>query len=140
MCIRDSLSAGESIEVLIDGFENETVKDLAQDKLLGEEIFIRDYILPIEVAKFFFFDAEKIVTLAEANTVEQRKNLSKAYSEILGIKKYEDLKNEYEDIQKRLRQQSASKEEQVKLNNYEAEVSNNELAISENEQKIFNLN
>lgn len=134
------LSAGESIEVLIDGFENETVKDLAKDRLLGEEIFIRDYILPIEIAKFFFFDAEKIVTLAEVNTIEQRKNLSKAYSEILGIKKYEDLKDEYEDIQKRLRQQSASREEQSKLNNYEAEVRNNELAISENEQKIFNLN
>ncbi|TAG40969.1 MAG: DNA sulfur modification protein DndD [Cytophagia bacterium] len=134
------LSEGESIEVLIDGFENETVKDLAKDKLSGEEIFIRDYILPIEIAKFFFFDAEKIVTLAEVNTVEQRKNLSKAYSEILGIKKYEDLKDEYEDIQKRLRQLSASREEQAKLNSYEAEVRNSELAISENDQKIFNIN
>jgi DNA sulfur modification protein DndD len=34
------------------------------------------------------------VSLAEVNTAEQRKNLSRAYSEVLGIKKYEDIKNE----------------------------------------------
>jgi DNA sulfur modification protein DndD len=133
------LSAGESVEVLIDGLDNETVKELGNDKLSGEEMFIRDYILPIEIAKFFFFDAEKIVTLAEVNTAEQRRNLSKAYSEILGIKKYEDLKEEFEDIQKRLRSKSASKDEQEKLNNLEAEVRNFDLNISSNEIKINDL-
>ena len=133
------LSAGESVEVLIDGLINETVKELGNDKLSGEEMFIRDYILPMEIAKFFFFDAEKIVTLAEVNTAEQRRNLSKAYSEILGIKKYEDLKDEYDDIQKRLRSKSASKDEQEKLNNLEAEVRNFDLNISANENKINDL-
>lgn len=93
------LNPGEDeVEVLVDNHENQLIKDLHTDKMKGEEIFIRDFLLPIEVAKFFFFDAEKIVSLAEVNTDDQRKSLSKAYSEILGIKKYEDLRKEYENI------------------------------------------
>jgi DNA sulfur modification protein DndD len=104
------LNAGEEeVQILIDGHENQLVKELTTDKMKGEEIFIRDFLLPIEVAKFFFFDAEKIVSLAEVNTEEQRKSLSKAYSEILGIKKYDDLRKEYEAISLRLRTQTAHK-------------------------------
>lgn len=133
------ISGGESLEVKIDGLDNDLVKELGDDRLSGEEMFIRDYVLPIEIAKFFFFDAEKIVTLAEVNTAEQRRKLSKAYSEILGIKKFDDLFEEYSDIQKRLRSKSASKEEQEKLNNLEAEIRNSELNISINEEKIYDL-
>lgn len=70
-----------------------------EDITKEEEIFIRDYILPIEIAKFFFFDAEKIVSFAQINTPEQRQDLSRAYSQVLGIQKYDDLKNELERIQ-----------------------------------------
>ncbi|WHT39500.1 AAA family ATPase [Myroides sp. mNGS23_01] len=76
----------EDVEILIDDAENELTKEV------GYEVFINDFILPREIAKFFFFDAEKIVTLAEAKTKSELRNLSKAYSEVLGIKKYEDLK------------------------------------------------
>jgi DNA sulfur modification protein DndD len=133
------LTTGEDLEILIDGFENETVRELSTDKVSSGEIFIRDYLLPIEIAKFFFFDAEKIVTLAEVNSVEQRRNLSRAYSEILGIKKYEQLKDEFEDIQKRLRSKNASKEEKGKLNLLEAEIKNLELEIHSNEHSINEL-
>lgn len=93
-------SASDKVEVLVDGFQNELIQDLTTDgKQDGEEIFIRDFILPIEIAKFFFFDAEKIVSLAEINSPEQRRLLSKAYTEVLGIKKYEDLKDQLESIQ-----------------------------------------
>ena len=61
-------------------------------KEVGYEVFINDFVLPREIAKFFFFDAEKVVTLAEAKSVSELRSLSKAYSEVLGIKKYEDLK------------------------------------------------
>jgi DNA sulfur modification protein DndD len=77
-------SAEEVLEIFIDGYPSE----LAQE--VGAELFIREFIMPIEIAKFFFFDAEKIVSLAEVNTAEQRRNLSQAYSEVLGIKKYEE--------------------------------------------------
>jgi DNA sulfur modification protein DndD len=127
------LSTGEDLEILIDGFENETVRELAEDKVSSGEIFIRDYLLPIEIAKFFFFDAEKIVNLAEVNSIEQRRNLSRAYSEILGIKKYEQLKTEFEEVQKRLRTNNASKGEKEKLNILEAEIKNIEIEIEESE-------
>lgn len=62
--------ANDVIDILIDGYPNELTKEV------GPETFIRDFILPKEIAKFFFFDAEKIVSLAEVNTLEQRKELS----------------------------------------------------------------
>lgn len=96
-------SSSDSVDMLIDGRPSALAKES------GTEMFIRDFLLPKEIAKFFFFDAEKIVTLAEINTAEQRRKLSEAYSEVLGIKKYEDLKSELEGIQIRLRQESASK-------------------------------
>lgn len=132
-------SKGEDLEILIDGLENQTVRELANDKVSSGEIFIRDYLLPIEIAKFFFFDAEKIVSLAEVTSNEQRRNLSKAYSEILGIKKYEVLKSEFEDVLTRLRATNASKEEKAKLNLLKAEIQNIELAIDENESTARDL-
>lgn len=133
-------SAGEDLEILIDGYENETVvRDLADSKVASGEIFIREYLLPIEIAKFFFFDAEKIVTLAESNSEEQRKNLSRAYSEILGIKKYELLKDELDDIQKKIRSKNANNDEKEKLNLLEAEIKNLDLGIHSNELLISEL-
>ena len=86
--------------------ENELTKEV------GYEVFINDFILPREIAKFFFFDAEKIVSLAEAKSKSELKNLSKAYSEVLGIKKYEDLKKNLEILLSKLKRSGASKLEQ----------------------------
>jgi DNA sulfur modification protein DndD len=123
----------EEVDVLIDGYHSELSKDV------GPEIFIREFIMPIEIAKFFFFDAEKIVNLAEVNTTEQRRNLSRAYSEVLGIKKYEDIKKELENLQLRLRQESASVAEKGLLKKLQAEVDTCEELIIENHRKISEL-
>lgn len=126
-------SIAEEVEVLIDGYPSELAKEV------GQEIFIREFIMPIEIAKFFFFDAEKIVSLAEVNTAEQRKNLSHAYSEVLGIKKYEDIKKELESLQLKLRQESASAKEKGELKHLEAEVETCEAKIEENKRLITEL-
>ena len=123
-------SVNDEVEVLIDGYPSELAKEV------GQEIFIREFIMPIEIAKFFFFDAEKIVSLAEVNTAEQRKNLSLAYSEVLGIKKYEDFKGELEGLQLKLRQESASASEKGTLKQLEAEVETFEERIKENQKLI----
>jgi DNA sulfur modification protein DndD len=99
----------EELTIKIDGLENELTKEV------GFEVFINDFILPREIAKFFFFDAEKIVSLAEAKSKSELKNLSKAYSEVLGIKKYEDLKKNLETLLIKLRRNGASQVEQTKL-------------------------
>lgn len=99
----------EELKIYIDGLENELTKEV------GYEVFINDFILPREIAKFFFFDAEKIVSLAEAKTPAELKNLSRAYSEVLGIKKYEDLKRNLELLISKLKHKGADKKQQTKL-------------------------
>lgn len=123
-------SAGDDVEILIDGYPSELAKEV------GPDIFIREFIMPIEIAKFFFFDAEKIVSFADVNTPEQRRNLSKAYSEVLGIKKYEDLKKELENLQLKLRQESASAKEKEELSKLESEVKIYEIRIEDNYRTI----
>ncbi|HEV7347900.1 AAA family ATPase [Telluribacter sp.] len=133
-----STKTGESLSILIDGFQNQLISDLRTDRFNGEEIFIRDFLLPIEIAKFFFFDAEKIVTLAEINTNEQRKKLSLAYSEILGIKKYEELQREYEDVRTRLGALDKPKD-QMAYNTSKTDIANAKLVIERNQYLIFDL-
>ena len=99
----------ETVRILIDGAENELTKEV------GHDIFVNDFILPKEIAKFFFFDAEKIVALAEMKSVQDKRNLSLAYSEVLGIKKYEDLKANLEDLRIRFRRNSASAADRKRL-------------------------
>jgi DNA sulfur modification protein DndD len=75
----------DCLEILIDGQPSELTTNV------GNDVFINDYILPREIAKFFFFDAEKIVSLAEAKTIPELRQLGIAYSEVLGISKFEEL-------------------------------------------------
>jgi DNA sulfur modification protein DndD len=126
-------NASEEVEIIIDGYPSELAKEV------GQEIFIREFIMPIEIAKFFFFDAEKIVSLAEVTTNEQRKKLSRAYSEVLGIKKYEDVKGNLENLQIKLRQESASASEKALLEKLKAEVIGYEEHIIEDHNKISEL-
>jgi len=134
-------SANDKVEVLIDGYPNQLIQDLTTEgKQDGEEIFIRDFILPIEIAKFFFFDAEKIVSLAEINSPEQRRILSKAYTEVLGIKKYEDLKDQLENIQDEYRKKSAKPQERAEFNQIETDIKNKQIGIDEIDAQIQNLN
>ncbi len=123
----------EELEILIDGMQSE----LAQE--VGKEIFIRDFIMPKEIAKFFFFDAEKIVSLAEIHTAEQRKKLSKAYVEVLGIKQYQDLKEDLENYLNKLKSETASTKDKLNLETIKAEST---AKLEENEElqkKISNL-
>ena len=132
-------SASDKVEVLIDGYPNELIDDLSKENQKGEEIFIRDFILPIEIAKFFFFDAEKIVSLAEVNSNSQRRQLSKAYSEVLGIQKYEDLKANLEEKQDEYRRRSAKPEEKEELNQLHADIANTNLVIEKYQNQIDEL-
>ena len=129
----------DQVEILIDGYPNELIQDLSKNNQSGEEIFIRDFILPLEIAKFFFFDAEKIVSLAEVTSSEQRRALSRAYSEVLGIHKYEELKSVYESIQDDYRKKSAKPKDKLEYNQLEADIKNKDIEIQSVEQTIEDL-
>ncbi|MCF6271112.1 MAG: hypothetical protein L3J41_15475, partial [Melioribacteraceae bacterium] len=132
-------SSSDKVEVFIDGYTNELIEDLTKENQRGEEIFIREFILPIEIAKFFFFDAEKIVSLAEVNSNNQRRQLSKAYSEVLGIQKYEDLKANLEEKQDEYRRRSAKPEEKEELNQLHTNIENSKIEIETLDSKIDDL-
>lgn len=124
-------STNDELKILIDGKDN----DLFGDKN-EEEMFIRDYILPIEIAKFFFFDAEKIVSFAQINTPEQRAELSKAYSQVLGIQKYDELKKELEKLQDDYRRESAQPKDKKEFNELLASIATDEDYIVDIDSKI----
>lgn len=126
----------EELDILIDGRSNDLFAGSKEEKLKEEEIFIRDYILPIEIAKFFFFDAEKIVSFAQINTPEQRHELSRAYSQVLGIQKYDDLKNELERIQDDYRKDSAKPQDRVAFNNLLSSIKNDENEMKDIDESI----
>jgi DNA sulfur modification protein DndD len=130
----------ESLKILIDGQENQLTKEV------GYEVFINDFILPREIAKFFFFDAEKIVTLAEAKSKNELRSLSKAYSEVLGIKKYEDLKLNLKSLLTKLKRGGVSTVEKSKLDElirketeYNELIELNEKDQNEKDVEISNL-
>lgn len=136
----DTLSGEEKLTVLIDNRINELIQELrTEGKQDGEEVFIRDFILPIEIAKFFFFDAEKIVSLADTSTVDERKNLSIAYTQVLGINKYEELKATLESLQDDYRKKSATKEDEQQFNTTDTSIKNHELRISKLSGEIEQL-
>ena len=129
----------DELEILIDGRKNDLFTGPKEEIAKEEEIFIRDYILPIEIAKFFFFDAEKIVSFAQINTPEQRKDLSLAYSQVLGIQKYEDLKSELGRIQDDYRRASAKPQEKLEFDGLILEIGSKEEAIETFTEEIANL-
>lgn len=107
----DFLLEKENVDVLIDDKVNELAKDV------GYDIFINDFILSKDIAKFFFFDAEKIVSLAEVKSIDEKRKLSTAYGEVLGIKKYEDIKRNLENLRVKFRKMSG-----VSVNHSELEM------------------
>jgi len=105
----DIIKDEESVEILIDGIKNELSTEI------GHEVFINDFILNKDIARFFFFDSEKIVSLAETNTLDEKRKLCSAYNEVLGVKKYEDLKRNLENLRLRFRRKSDDIESRNKL-------------------------
>ena len=119
----------EFVEVLIDGQVNELAKEV------GYDIFINDFILSKDIAKFFFFDAEKIVNLAEVKSLDEKRRLSTAYSEVLGIKKYEDIKRNLENLRLKFRKSAGSTASKAKLDKLQTGVANLETQIRAKEEE-----
>ena len=119
----------EFVDVLIDGQVNELAREV------GYDIFINDFILSKDIAKFFFFDAEKIVNLAEVKSIEEKRRLSTAYSEVLGIKKYEDIKRNLENLRLKFRKSAGSTASKAKLDKLQNGVTDKETQIKAKEEE-----
>lgn len=92
--------------------------------------FINDYIIPIDAAKFVFFDAEKISEIANLSIKEEGSFINDALGKILGLDTYDTL---IEDIEfyintlkkegatKNLQEQIVDKEKAIELSNIDIE-------------------
>lgn len=107
----DMITEKEYVEILIDGVKNELTSEI------GSDVFINDFVLNKDLARFFFFDSEQIVALAETNTTTEKRRLCSAYNEVLGVRKYEDLKHNLENVRLRFRKKSSDVEGKEKLLN-----------------------
>jgi DNA sulfur modification protein DndD len=125
----DIIREEEKVEVLIDGIKNELSTEL------GHEVFINDFVLNKDTARFFFFDSEKIISLAETNTIDEKRKLCSAYNEVLGVKKYEDLKRNLENLRLRFRRKSDDIEGRNILNSLLSKKISLEYSILEMEKE-----
>ena len=105
----DYITEKEFIDIFIDGQKNELTNEI------GPDIFINDFILNKDIARFFFFDSEQIVALAETNTAAEKRKLCSAYNEVLGVRKYEELKHNLENVRLRFRKKSSDIDSRNKL-------------------------
>lgn len=102
-----------------------------------KKVFINDYIIPIEAAKFVFFDAEKIASWAELSTKEEGNVLNDALGKILGLDIYETLISDLETYTDGLRKESAASVEKQQISTTEKGIEINSQKILELEEQII---
>lgn len=138
-------SGTEEFEINIDGIKTTLFDDNDYKK-----IFVNDYLIPIEAAKFVFFDAEKIASWAELSTKEEGSVLNDALGKILGLDVYESLVRDLDiytdDLRKesattQVRQQITTTEKGIELNvekiaEFEDDIIKKETSIAEFKQRI----
>lgn len=117
-----------------------------EEKLLilnteGEELFIEledkisfinDYLIPLEAAKFVFFDAEKIASWAELSTKDEGNVLNDALGKLLGLDLYENLKEDISAYSNNLKKEGAN-------TNIKEQIINAEKAVELNKGKIEDI-
>lgn len=133
----DITAIDDNLQIQIDGITGEIFKS-NEDKIN----FINDYLIPIEAAKFVFFDAEKIASWAELSTKEEGNVLNDALGKILGLDTYESLINDLniytdslrkESATSQVRQQITSTENGIKLNIEKIEEIETDIIKKENQ-------
>lgn len=94
--------------------------------------FINDYLIPLEAAKFVFFDAEKIASWAELSTKDEGNVLNDALGKLLGLDLYENLKEDISTYSNNLKKEGAN-------TNTKEQIINTEKAVELNKGKIEDI-
>lgn len=94
--------------------------------------FINDYLIPLEAAKFVFFDAEKIASWAELSTKDEGNVLNDALGKLLGLDLYENLKDDISVYSNNLKKEGAN-------TNIREQIINAEKAVELNNGKIEDI-
>jgi DNA sulfur modification protein DndD len=97
--------------------------------------FINDYIIPIDAAKFVFFDAEKIAEIANLSIKDEGNFINDALGKILGLDTYETLIDDIETYINNLKKEGATKNLQEQIADKENAIRLSQIAIEKLEEE-----
>lgn len=116
---------------IIDPISNMQLFNDEEDKIN----FINDYIIPIDAAKFVFFDAEKIAEIANLSIKEEGSFINDALGKILGLDTYETLIDDIENYINNLKKEGATKNLQEQIADKENAIKLSKIAIDKFEEE-----
>ena len=126
----DVATMNETLSI-IDAVSKIEIFDDESDKIN----FINDYIIPIDAAKFVFFDAEKIGEIANLSIKEEGSFINDALGKILGLDNFETLIDDVEFYINNLKKEGATKNLQELIANKENEIRISEIDIEKFEEE-----
>ncbi len=126
-----NIDNGEEKISITDPISNIELFDNDDDKIN----FINDYIIPIEAAKFVFFDAEKISDIANLSIAEEGKFINDALGKILGLDVYDTLIDDLKNYINNLKKNGATRNLQEQIINSEKGVEITKLEIEKLEER-----
>src|SRR5690554_6887732 len=127
---RNTSTTEERLSV-VDPISNIEIFDNEEDKFN----FINDYIIPIDAAKFVFFDAEKISEIANLSIREEGSFINDALGKILGLDIYETLIDDLEFYINTLKKEGATRNLQEQIIDKEKAIDISNLEIEKLEEE-----
>tara|TARA_R110001583_G_scaffold195272_2_gene371342 strand:+ start:2568 stop:4670 length:2103 start_codon:yes stop_codon:yes gene_type:complete len=97
--------------------------------------FINDYVIPIDAAKFVFFDAEKISEIANLSIKEEGSFINDALGKILGLDTYDTLIEDIEFYINNLKKEGATKNLQEQIVDKEKAIELSNIGIEKLEEE-----
>lgn len=128
---RNIFTSTEHLSIIDSANNKEIFIDNEDDKFN----FINDYIIPIDAAKFVFFDAEKISEIANLSIKDEGSFINDALGKILGLDIYETLIEDFEFYINTLKKEGASKGLQEQIIDRESSIELSTLQIIKYEEE-----
>lgn len=122
-------------ELLITDKNNKIIYEDYEDKVN----FINDFIIPIDAAKFVFFDAEKISEVANLSIKDEGSFINDAFNKVLGLDVYEQLIDDLNKYINSLKKNNLSGNDENEVNNIEMTIDNKVNTIDALEKDNINL-
>lgn len=102
--------------------------------------FVNDFIIPIDAAKFVFFDAEKISEVANLSIKDEGSFINDAFNKVLGLDIYEQLVSDLNSYIQDLKKHSLSGRAEDQVNDIETTIIDKNKTIEELENLNASLN
>lgn len=102
--------------------------------------FINDFVIPIDAAKFVFFDGEKISEVANLSIKDEGSFINDALNKVLGLDIYEQLSLDLSKYIQSLKKHSLTGRSENQVNDIDKSIDNKTESIEELEDENTSLN